>query len=153
MYELLNKQIKNTSPEKVYVFPEQLTQAEINENVKKLHVIANEDADRTLYCLFDDVDNKNRKYQVCFPLSHLDLNKYDINDIKVLQRELAISAQYKGEFSELSEATAALVEYAKQQGHTVTFPYRYLFILHKKKAFSKKPQDFSMEIHLPILSD
>lgn len=152
MYELINKHIKNTAPEKVYVFPELLTHAEIDKNVRTLHVIANKDADRTLYCLFDDIENKNRKYQVCFPLSHLDFKKYDINDIKVLQREEAVSAIYKGEFDELSAATAELTAYAKENGYEVHTPFRYLFILHKKRTFSKKAQEFSMEIHLPVKS-
>lgn len=150
MYQLVNKQIKDTSPEKVYVFPEKLTQPEINMNVSKLHIIANEDSDRTLYCLFDNFEDKNRKFQVCFPLSHLDLKKYSLEDIQVLQRDKAVTAEYKGEFAYLSQAAHELIEYAKEAGYKVRPPYRYLFILHKKKLFSKKPQDFTMEIHLPV---
>lgn len=153
MFELVNKQIKDTAPEKVYIFPEKLTQEEIDQNVKTLHIIANEDSDRVLYCLFDDVENKNRKYQVCFPLTHLDFNKYKVEDIEVLQREKTVSAEYKGGFSELSDGLNELIQYAEAQGYAVTTPYRYLFILHKKKPFCKKPQEFSMEIHLPLKKD
>lgn len=150
MYELVNTKIMSTAPERVYIFPEMLTQAEIDTNVNKLHIIANEDSDRTLYCLFDDIENTNRKYQVCFPMTHLNLQKYSTDDITVLQRETAVTAEYRGEFPELSLAVAELVAFAEKQGYTVFTPYRYLFILHKKKAFSKKPQDFSMQIHLPV---
>lgn len=152
MYNLSNVQIKKIPPERVYTFPDRLTKEEIGEKVNKLHTIAKEDADRTIYCLFDEVVmNRDLKFEVCFPISHLDLSKYNIDDFKVLERGMAVCCEFDGDFSELSASISELTRYANDNGYTIQPPYRYLFILHKKPMFSKQPQKFTMEVHIPII--
>lgn len=149
-----NIQIKDFIPEKVYVFPKKLTKEEINDNVSKLHTIANQEADRTIYCLFDEVVmDKAIKFEVCFPVNHLDLKKYKKSDFRVLQREKVVSAEFSGDFNKLTDTIAKLTEFANNEGFQVKPPYRYLFTLHKKPMFSKEPQQFTLEIQIPLVID
>lgn len=154
MSALSNIEIIDVPPERVYVFPKKLTKSEIQDNVNKLHTIANEDADRTIYCLFDDVVMQTSTvFEVCFPVSHLDLKKYNVSDFKVIQREKVVSGVTNGDFSKLTEIISELTEYAKEQGFSIKPPYRYLFTLHKKPFFSTKPPEFSMHIHIPVIKN
>lgn len=149
MAALINPQIKDAPPERVYVFPEKLTKEEIESNVKKLHTIANEEADRNIYCLFD-YKNTPIKYQVCFPVTHLDMKKYKVDEFIVIPREKVASCNFNGDFDTLMETIALLTKYAQDNGHTVYFPYRFLFTLHKKPLLSKQPPKFTMQIQIPI---
>lgn len=151
MSELLNVEIKKSLPERVYVFPQKLTTEEIRENVEKLHTIANEEADRTIYCLFDELGlGAETKFEVCFPVTHLDLKKYSVDDFKILPRHKVISAEFKADFSKLSEAMVQLKQHAESKGYKTYPPYTYLFILHKKSLIPLAPQKFTMEIHIPV---
>lgn len=148
---LTNLSIHDISPERVYVFPERLTRDEIKQNVSKLHTIANEQADRNIYCLFDEVAmDKALKFEVCFPVKHLDLNRYDKNDFKVLQRNTAVTCDFSGDFTELTTIIAQLKKHAEEQGYRIIPPYRFLFTIHKKSLFSTQAQKFSMQIHIPV---
>lgn len=151
MSNLTNIEIRDIPPEKVYIFPERLTQNEIGAKVDKLHTIANEQSDRTIYCMFDEVVmNQSIKFEVCFPVSHLNLKKYNLNDFRVLQREIAVCGEFDGEFTELSNCIKTLTEYANERDYDIVPPYRYLFIIHKKPLLSKQPPKFTMEIHIPL---
>lgn len=154
MFTLTNIEIRDVPPERVYVFPELLTQIEIGERVDKLHTIANEESDRTIYCLFDEVHMSSElKFEVCFPISHLDLKKYSKEDFRILEREVAVTGEFSGDFSKLSDCITQLTEFANEQGYAINPPYRYLFILHKKPLFSRHPPKFTMEIHIPLLKN
>lgn len=148
---LSNISIQDIAPEKVYVFPQKLTKAEIGENVAKLHTIANEQADRTIYCLFDEVVmDQSLKFEVCFPVNHLDLKKYTIEDFKVIMREKSVCCDFSGDFANLTNIIGQLKDYAESHGYNIKPPYRYLFTLHKKPLFSKEPPKFSMAIQIPL---
>lgn len=148
MPNLIDPQIKDVDPDRVYVFPNKLTVPDIEKNVAKLHTIANDEADRTIYCLFDEVKTNN-EYEVCFPVTHLNLKKYDIDDFKVIQRCNVASCKFDGNFDNLLNTVTQLSDYATEQGYTTHKPYRFLFILSKKAKFSKQ-QEFSLEIQIPV---
>lgn len=151
MFEFINLQIKDSAPERVYVFPERLTKNEIEKNVEHLHTIANEEADRTIFCFFDEiVEGQNIKFEVCFPISHLDFKKYDVKDFKVIERDRVVSGEFKGDFSDLRFPLEKLTEYAKTQGYNVKAPFRYLFILHKKPLLPKQPPKFTLEVQASV---
>lgn len=151
MSDTLEIELKQSAPERVYVFPERLTRDEIDGKVKTLHTIANEDANQTIYCLFDEIEPKDgMKYEVCFPVSHLDLKKYKKENFRVIQRETVVTCEFLGEIDKIRTNLSALVEYAEKNGYTPKPPFRFLFILHKKPLFSKQPPKFTMEIHVPV---
>lgn len=148
---LSNISIQNIAPEKVYTFPEKLTKDEIAEKVAQLHTIANEQADRNIYCLFEEeVMDKSLKFEVCFPVTHLDLKKYKVEDFKVLLREKVVYCDFSGDFSNLTSIIAQMKEYATSHGYQIKPPYRFLFTLHKKPLFSKEAAKFTMAIHIPV---
>lgn len=151
MSSLINVQIKDAPPERVYVFPRRLTRDEIESNVKELHTIANEEADRNIYCLFDELNSSTAlKYEVCFPISHLDTKKYNVADFKIIPRDKVVSCDFNGDFNSLLENIKNLSHYAAQQGFEVKPPYRFLFTLHKRPLISIQPPKFTMEIQIPV---
>lgn len=151
MSDALKIEVVNAAPERVYVFPEKLTRQEINEKVGALHTIANNEANQTIYCLFDDVAaSPDMKYEVCFPHSHLDLKKYKETDFKVMPRELVVTCEFVGEIDKIRTNLNQLLDYAQKNGYEVKPPFRFLFILHKKPLFSKQPPKFTMEIQVPV---
>lgn len=151
MFELTNLKIKDSAPDRVYVFPERLTKDEIEQNVKLLHTIANEESDRTIFCFFDEIiSGQETKFEVCFPIAHLDFKKYNVNDFRIIERDRVASGEFKGDIEDLRFSLDRLGEYAKTQGYNVKAPFRYLFILHKKPLLSKQPQKFTLEIQASI---
>lgn len=151
MSEIIVPRVKDVDPERVYVFPERLTKEEINKKVQKLHTIANEESDRTIYCLFDEIiPGTPVKYEVCFPVSHLDLKKYKLEDFKVIQRQNVVSCDFGGEVNDLLICIEKLTEFAEKEGYTLTKPFRFLFTLHKKPKFSAQPPKFTMEVQIPF---
>lgn len=151
MSRILNAQIIDSAPDRVYVFPQRLTKEEISENVEKLHTIANEEADRTIICMFDElVMSKDIKFEVCFPVTHLDLKKYSVDEFKVIPRSKVVSCEFSGDFTQLSDIIAQLTKYATDNGYDIIPPYRYLFTIHKKFLLSKQNPKFTMEIQIPV---
>lgn len=151
MSRILNAKIIDSAPDRVYIFPQRLTQQEIGENVEKLHTIANEESDRTIICMFDElVMNKDLKFEVCFPITFLDLKKYNVNDFKIIPRSKVVSSEFSGDFSKLSEIIAQLTKFANDNGYNIVPPYRYLFTISKKTLLSKQNTKFTMEIQIPV---
>ncbi len=148
MPSLITPIIKDADPERVYIFPNKLNLSEIDKNSQKLHAMANEESKSKIYCLFDKL-TPDTKYEICFPVSQLDLNKYELDDFKILKREIIVSCIFKSDFDQLKDALHQLQEYAILHGYTVKPPFRFLFTLEKKSKFSKI-QDFTLEIQLPI---
>lgn len=154
MSNQLNIEIRDFEPEKVYVFPQLLTRAEILKKVKTVHTIANDEADREVYCLFDKLPSLDAEtpmqYEVCFPVTHLNLKKYNIDDFRIFKRETIVTSPFSGDFEDLINSINVLIEHAENNGYKTVKPYRFLFILDKKTFLSNKPQKFRMEIQIPV---
>lgn len=149
-----NFEIRDFDPEKVYVYPEILTRADILKKVKTIHTIANEDSERKVYCLFDKVPTLDTtipmQYEVCFPTSYLNLKKYNLADFRVIQRESIVWSAFGGDYEDLVNTVIGMEKYAVDNGYQPVKPYRFLFLLDPKTFLSSKPQKFSMEIQIPI---
>lgn len=147
----LDIKIIDSAPEKVYVYPELLTRAQILEKARTLHTMANKESDRQIYCLFDELFTVSpMQYEVCFPVSYLDLKKYDKKDFRILSREVIAHCEFKGQFEDLLKTVDLLKEYSEKNGYKLKKPYRFLFTLDKKSFMSNKLQKFKMEIQIPI---
>lgn len=149
MSSLINPQIKVLPPERVYIYPDLLTKDEIYSRIQKLHNIARDESDRKIYLYFNKSEQPI-KYEICYPHSHLNLNKYEYEDFKVIERHTIATCGFEGGFETLLSVVAELEEFVGKQGYSTKLPYSFHFDLHKKVRFSKKPPKFDLSIQIPI---
>lgn len=144
-------EIVHVAPTKVLTLPQKYTYDTLKTNKSVLHKLSSKESDGTLICLgetFDYCDESS--FEVSYPVSKLDLEKYDLQQFKSLPRIQAVLGHFSGTREDLKESLATLCDFAKKQGRQPILPYRLVYVRGKNLLFTKIPAFYVMDIYVPL---
>lgn len=144
-------EIVNVAPIKVLTLPQKYTYDTLKANKSVLHKLSSKESDGTLICMGDVFDYSNdSSFEVSYPVSKLDLEKYELEQFKSLPRIQAVLGHFSGTRDDLKESLTTLCDFAKKQGREPTLPYRLVYVRGKNLLFAKIPAFYVMDIYVPL---